>query len=131
MTIDRDLAVGQFARRPAILSGHADRVSPLLLKPRIIKDEHAIAFAGQRLHPDDPLPVEGGLIPDHIGQQVVELLLVGFGHHLCQGVTVFVGMLTEQAADILPQGLCARSLGKMHPQRRQKLGQLRQSCTGA
>ena len=37
------------------------------------------------------------LIPDHIGQQMIELLLVGFGHDLSQGVTVLVGMLTEQA----------------------------------
>jgi hypothetical protein len=32
MAIDRDLAVGQFARRPGILAGHPDRVPPALLK---------------------------------------------------------------------------------------------------
>jgi hypothetical protein len=35
-----------------------------------IKDEHAIAFARQRLRAGDPLPVKGGLIPDHVGQHV-------------------------------------------------------------
>ncbi len=127
MTIDRDLAVGHFARRSGILARHPDRVAPALLKPGIIKNEHAIAFPGQRLHPGDPLPIERGLIPDHVGQQVVELLLVGLRHNLSQGVTVFVGMLTEQAGKILTQGFGTRPLGKMHPQRRQKLGQLRQS----
>src|SRR5215472_6861604 len=117
MTIDRDLAVGHFARRPAILAGHPDRVSPLLLKPRIIKDEHPIAFARQRLHLGDPLPVERALIPHHVGQQVVELLLVGLGYHLGQGVAVLVGMLTEKAGEILPQGLRTRPFGKMHAQR--------------
>jgi predicted MFS family arabinose efflux permease len=68
-------------------------VPPLLLKPRIIKDEYAIAFARQRLHAGNPLPVKRVLIPDHVGQQVVELLLVGLGHHLGQGVAVFVGLI--------------------------------------
>src|SRR5215469_2525017 len=75
MTIDRDLAVGHFARRSSILARHPDRVAPLLLKPGIIKDEQAIAFAGQALHAGDALAVERGFIPDHVGQQVVELLL--------------------------------------------------------
>jgi hypothetical protein len=75
-------------------------MSPLLLKPRILKDEHAIPFAGQRPHPGDPLPVEGGLIPDHVRQQMIELLLIGLGHDLRQGVAVFVGMLAEQAGEI-------------------------------
>src|SRR5215471_161624 len=81
MTIDRDLAVGHFARRPGILARHPDRVAPALLKSRIIKDEHAVPFAGQALHAGDALAVEGVLIPDHVGHQMIELLLVGLGHH--------------------------------------------------
>src|SRR6516164_567166 len=129
MTIDRDLAVGHFARRPAILAGHADRVPPLLLKAGVIKDEHPIAFAGQGLQAGDALAVEGVFIPDHVGQQMIELLLVGFGHDLSQGLAVLVGMLTEQAGEILPQGLRTRPLGKMHAQRGQKLGQFWQRCS--
>src|ERR1700751_1552494 len=124
MAIDRDLAVGHFARRPAILAGHPHRVAPALLKAGIIKDEHPIAFAGQGLQAGDPLPVEGVLIPDHLGQQMIELLLVGLGNHRGQSVTVFVGLLTKKAGEILTQGLRTRPLGKMHAQRRQKLRQL-------
>jgi hypothetical protein len=67
MTIDRDLAVSHLARRAGILARHPDRVTPLLLKPGIIKDEHAIAFAGQALHAGDALAIERGLIPHHVG----------------------------------------------------------------
>ena len=123
MAIDRDLAVSHLARRPSILARYPDRVTPALLKPRIIKDEHPIPVARQGLQAGDPLAVEGVLVPDHIGQQMIELLLVGFGHDLSQGVAVLVGMLTEQAGEILPQGLRTRPLGKMHAQRGQKLCQ--------
>jgi hypothetical protein len=95
MTIDRDLTVSHLARRPGILVGHADRVTPLLLKPRIIQDEHAIPCAGQGLHLDDSLPVEGGLIPDHVGQQVVELLLIGLGIPSGRLLPLLFGMYTR------------------------------------
>src|SRR6516164_1333284 len=108
MAIDRDLAVSHLARRPSILARYPDRVTPALLKPRIIKDEHPIPVARQGLQAGDPLAVEGVLVPDHIGQQMIELLLVGFGHDLSQGVAVLVRMLTEQAGEILPQGLRTR-----------------------
>jgi hypothetical protein len=103
-------------------------VPSLLLKAGIIQDEHAIPFAGQRLHPGGPLVIEGSLIPDHVGQQMIELLLIGLGHELRQGVAVLIGMLAEQAGEVLAQGLDAWSLGKMYPQRSQKLGQLWQRC---
>src|SRR6516165_7257519 len=96
MAIDHDLAVSHLARRPSILARYPDRVTPALLKPRIIKDEHPIPVARQGLQAGDPLAVEGVLVPDHIGQQMIELLLVGFGHDLSQGVAVLVGMLTEK-----------------------------------
>jgi hypothetical protein len=103
-------------------------VPPLLLKAGIVKDEYPIPFAGYRQHPGDPLVIEGGLIPDHGGQQMMELLLSGLGHDLRQGVTVFVGMLAEQAGQLLAQSLGTRPLGKMYAQRGQKLGQFRQRC---
>src|SRR5215472_7758463 len=62
MAIDRDLAVGHFARRPAILARHPDRVTPPFLKAGVIKDEHAVAFAGQALHAGDAPAVEGVLV---------------------------------------------------------------------
>ena len=74
MTIERHLTVGQFAHRPRILARDAHRVPSLFLKARIIKDQHPVPFAGQGLHLGDPLAVEGRLIPDHVGQQVLELL---------------------------------------------------------
>ena len=126
MTIDRHLTVGDFPHRPRILPGHPDRVAALFLKACIIKDQHPIPGAGQGQHLGDPLPVEGLLIPDHVGQQVLQLLLAGLWHDLRQGVTVFVGMLTEQPGHILAQGLRARPLSKLHPQRGQELCQLRQ-----
>jgi len=128
MTIDRDLTVGQFPRRPRILAGHADRVPPLFFKPGVLKDEDPIAFAGKCLQAGDPLPVEGGLLPDHIGQQMIELLLIGLGHDRGQGVAVLVGMLAEQTGEILAQGLGTRPLGKVHAQWGQKLGQLGKGC---
>jgi len=47
MTIDRDLAVSHLARRPSILARHPDRVTPALLKPCIIKDEHPSSALGK------------------------------------------------------------------------------------
>src|SRR5262249_56623127 len=85
MTIAGHLTVGQFARRPTILPRHPDRVSPLLLKASIIKNEPAVPFTWNPLHPSDPLPVEAGLIPDHVGQPMRELVLLGLGHDLRQG----------------------------------------------
>ncbi len=129
LTIARDLTGGQFARRPGLLPPHADRGPPLLLNPRILTDEHPIPCAGKRLPLGDSLAGEGGLIPDQVGQQMIELLPSGLGHDLRQGVAVFVGVLTAPAGAILAQGLGPRPLGKMPPQWRQKLGQLRQRGT--
>jgi hypothetical protein len=50
---------------------------------------------GQGQHLGNPLPVERLLIPPHVGQQVLQLLLAGLRHHLRQGVTVLIWMLTE------------------------------------
>ena len=124
VTIHRDLAVRHFARRPGILAGHPDRVLSPLFEPRIIKDEGPIPFAGERLHLGDPLPIEAGLIPDHVGQQVLQLLFIGVGDDGGQGVTVLVWVLTEQTGQVLAQGLGAEGLGKVDPQRGQKLRQL-------
>ena len=121
MTIDRHLTVGHLARRAGILARDADRLPALLLKARIIHDQHPIPFTGQPLHLRDPLAVERYVIPHHVGQQMMKLLLIGLRHHRCQGVTVLERRLTEQAGDILAQGLGAWALGKLHPQRGQKL----------
>ena len=128
MTIHRDLTVGHLARRPRILPRDPHRVAAPLFEAGIIEDEHPIAFAAQRLHLGDPLPIEVRLIPDHVGHQVLQLLLIGVGDDVGQGVTVLVRMLTEQPGHILTQGLGAGRLGKMDPQRRQKLRQLGQGC---
>src|SRR5437868_3179503 len=129
MTIDADLTIGQFSGRPGILARDAHRVLPLLFKTGVIKDEGTITFALDLQHPGHPLPIERAFIPDHLGQQMVELLLIGLRHNLGQRVAILVRVLAEQPGDILPQRFSTRPLRKMHPQGGEEIRQFRQRRT--
>lgn len=113
MTIHRHLTVGDFARYARLLARHVHRLPALLLKVRIIHDQHPIPFPGQRLHLREALVVQRYLISYHVCQQVIELLLVGLRYHHRQRVTVLERCVTEQAGDILTQGRGAGALGKV------------------
>lgn len=109
-TIDSHLTMGHFADRAGILPRYPDRVVAFLLKATIIKQQHAIAFAWQFQHASKALPVERFFVPYPLCQQMIELLLGGFGDHFGQSFTGFLRMLAEQAGQRLPQSLSAGSI---------------------
>ena len=121
MAIHRHLAVRDFAQRARILARHPHRLLALLGKARIIQHQCSIAFGVQLQHHADPLAVQSGFVPDHLGQQSLQLLLTGLRHDLRQRVAVLVRMFREQTGQITFQGFLTLAAFELDLERFQKL----------
>lgn len=53
--------------------------------------------------------------------RMIELLLVGFGAHIGQSLTIFLRLLSEQSGHILPQSLSTWGLSEIDTHRLEKL----------
>ena len=129
VTIDRHLTIADFPQRPRILARHADRGRAFFHEARVINNQHPIAFTRQLQHRRYALPIERLLVPDQIGEQLLQVLLRRAGHDLGHGVAVLVRMLSEQSGQITFEAGQTRSQSELEPEGSEKGRQLRQGVT--
>ncbi|CAG0929903.1 hypothetical protein TFLX_01475 [Thermoflexales bacterium] len=77
-----------------------DGVRHLRRQARVINDQHTIAFRGLHTHDLHPPLIQGGLVPDHLGQQTLQLLLIRARHDVGQRVAILGGMLGQQPGQV-------------------------------
>ncbi len=94
------LRVANFAQRPGVLRGHADRGVPLLRQAGIVKDQHAIAHRMQCEQALDARFVQCEWVPGRIGQQVLQALNRGSGDHVGDRVARLVGQVRQQPREV-------------------------------
>jgi hypothetical protein len=93
-------------------------------KAGVVEEQGPIAFALEPQHDLDTLAVEGGLVPDQIAHDVVELLGVGVRDDLGHRFAVLVRVLGEQSRDVSLEDMKTVVLPESYAERLKELGQL-------
>src|SRR5262245_31222453 len=105
-----DLAIGDLAEGPRILTDHANRAAPLLGQPGVVQYQEALRWTlgHEGL---DALLVEGLRVPGRIGQEMLQAFGRGPCHRRGDGVTVLARQVGQQAREValhaLPAGRAA------------------------
>jgi hypothetical protein len=123
---DRELTVAHVAQGPRVLAGHPHRRLARLGKAGIIQHQHPIPQGGlgaQLLH---PLAIEVLLVPQPVGEELLQPLLTGAWDRLGDGVAVLVGPRGEQPRPLSLQRFRALRASEAHLESARKLLQFRQ-----
>jgi hypothetical protein len=114
---DDDLAIGDLAEGPRILTGHPDRAAPLLGQPSVVQHEESLRWTlgHEGL---DALLVEGLRVPGRIGQEMLQAFGRGRCHRRGDGVTVLARQVGQQPREV---ALHARPAGRAAEERREGL----------
>ena len=98
-------SAGRRARCAGQRVGQATSAPSVLGEARVVENNHRVALGGEREHFLDALRVQIGVVADHFGQEVLQLLLARARHDLGKGAAILVGGLGLESAYLALQHL--------------------------
>ena len=108
ITTHHHLAVADLAQRARIFWSHADRGGSFLGQSRVVEHEDAIGHRMQGEQALDARFVQHQRVPGRVGQQVLLTLDGGSCDHVGDGVTRFMGQVSEQPREVALHAVSAR-----------------------